>query len=513
MQAPLNLWYGQPARRCTISVLGWIFGVLAGIVGYELLRYIILRRVSTRLREGAVGFVRRHRIRLESARFIDRVWMREALAQDSAIEESVHTIARDTGQPAWLLRARVDEYVNEIAPVFSLSTYYRVGGTIAKAAVNFCYELRIEPGAFEAQLAKAPPDAIRVYVMNHRSNFDSLVLSYALLRKVALSYAVGEWALVWPLDSLFRSFGSYFVRRGERDPLYHAVLERFVQLLAGHGGVTGFYIEGGLSRDGLLRKPKVGLLDYLIKLRREHPDRGIVFMPVALNYDRVLEDRHLVAERNGPLPKPTPMDRLVTLGRIAVRVPVLIAANFLAVATRSHRKFGYASVNFGEPLRLEDWPGGRMIHDLEDAPRREAVAALADHLLRDRIGGAIAVTPVPLLCVALLRPGGSAVGEVEQRVVDLLAELRAASVPIALGRAFDSIERRRGEDHEGVPFLDGEVLDREEAEQLVLLSSSLLRRRGVLQPQESELVPAPNAEALVEYYANSIAHHIERISA
>jgi hypothetical protein len=29
--------------------------------------------------------------------------------------------------------------------------------------------------------------------------------------KVALSYAVGEWARVWPLEHLFRSFGSYFV--------------------------------------------------------------------------------------------------------------------------------------------------------------------------------------------------------------------------------------------------------------------------------------------------------------
>ena len=90
-----------------------------------------------------------------------------------------------------------------------------------------------------------PEDAVRVYVINHRSNIDPLVIAYGLVRKVPMSYAVGEWALVWPLDHLFRSFGSYFVRRGEKDPLYHAVLERFVQLLAGHGAVTGFFIEGG----------------------------------------------------------------------------------------------------------------------------------------------------------------------------------------------------------------------------------------------------------------------------
>ena len=68
----------------------------------------------------------------------------------------------------------------------------------------------------EAQAAKVPKDAVRVYVINHRANMDPLILAYGLLRHVPMSYAVGEWALVWPLDRLFRAFGSYFVRRGEK---------------------------------------------------------------------------------------------------------------------------------------------------------------------------------------------------------------------------------------------------------------------------------------------------------
>ena len=82
----------------------------------------------------------------------------------------------------------------------------------------------------------------------------------AVIHRVALSYAVGEWALVWPLSALFRSFGGYFVRRGETDPLYHAVLERFVQLLVGQGAVTGFFLEGALSRDGGLRRARTVLV-------------------------------------------------------------------------------------------------------------------------------------------------------------------------------------------------------------------------------------------------------------
>ena len=119
--------------------------------------------------------------------------------------------------------------------------------------LDLLFELVVEPGGFERQLQRVPDGAVRVYVMNHRANIDPLLIAYGLLRHVPMSYAVGEWALVWPLHTLFRAFGSYFVRRGERDPLYHAVLKRFVQLIAGQGAVTGFFIEGGLSRDGALR--------------------------------------------------------------------------------------------------------------------------------------------------------------------------------------------------------------------------------------------------------------------
>ena len=197
------------------------------LAAYELVRFVVVRRFQAALRAGAVQFVRRHRIRLESARFIDRVWIREALAQDPRIETVLARLARETDRSLVELRGKVDAYVEEIAPFFSLAAYYRLGSVVARRIIDFLFELVVERGGFEAQVAQVPTDAVRVYVINHRANMDPLVLAYGLLRHVPMSYAVGEWALVWPLHTLFRSFGSYFVRRGEPDPLYHAVLERF----------------------------------------------------------------------------------------------------------------------------------------------------------------------------------------------------------------------------------------------------------------------------------------------
>jgi glycerol-3-phosphate O-acyltransferase len=51
-----------------------------------------------------------------------------------------------------------------------------------------------------------------IYVMNHRSNADYILVSYALAGHVAISYAVGEWARAFPLEVVFKSFGSYFIR-------------------------------------------------------------------------------------------------------------------------------------------------------------------------------------------------------------------------------------------------------------------------------------------------------------
>jgi len=490
-----------------------VAGIVAWLLAYEVVRWLVLRALRDRWRRGAVDFVRRHRIQLESARFIDRVWIREALAQDPRIEQAIATLATQTGRPVRDLRAKADEYLEEIAPFFSLAAYYRIGASLGRRFLTFCFELVVEHEGFDEQLRHVPDGAVRVYVMNHRANMDPLVVAYGLLRHVPMSYAVGEWALVWPLHTLFRAFGSYFVRRGEKDPLYHTVLERFVQTIAGQGAVTGFFIEGGLSRDGKLRRPRTGLLDYLIGLRHDDPQREIVFLPVGLNYDRVFEDRILTREADGPLPKPTTSERLVNGLAVLFWIPQLVVANLLKVATRSHKKFGYAAVQFGEPLRLADWPGGSELHLLDDETRKEALCQLATELLVGRIGKVIPVTPVPVLCEALRRPGPDDRRSLARRVQTVLGELRAAGAPVQWGRAFDSVQARRQADAGPAitEALDAALLDQEEAERVVELAAALLVRRRVLRRVVTEtgkgFEPAEGAGPLVDYYANSLVHY------
>lgn len=295
------------------------------------------------------------------------------------------------------------------------------------------------------------------------------------------------------------------MRRGEKDPLYHKVLERYVQLLVGHGGVTGFFIEGRLSRDGRLGAPKTGLLDYIIGVRRTWPGRAIWFVPVGVNFDRVLEDRNLVRERDGSV-APSSLDKARSLLRLLVMLPVLVGANLLRVAARSHRKFGYAAVVVGDPVPLDDLQGPVEVANLPLSARREHVKEVAQALL-GHIGRVVPATPVTVFCHALLSGEERGEREVTRRVQVLLAVLRRRGVPMALGRAFSGGMAPSAGGGE-LAGLDDELAMHGEAELVVTLAGFALGRRKLVRHSGSGFALEAGAEPILRYYANSIAHHL-----
>ena len=94
--------------------------------------------------------------------------------------------------------------------------------------------------------------------MNHRSNMDYVLVTYLAARAGALSYAVGEWARVWPLSRLIRAMGAYFIRRRSRGAFYRRVLARYVQMATAGGVSQAVFPEGGLSVTGAVAEPKLG---------------------------------------------------------------------------------------------------------------------------------------------------------------------------------------------------------------------------------------------------------------
>ncbi len=420
--------------------------------------------------------------RLDRFKLTDRAAICETLLADSEVTKAIRLHAEESGLTIPETRRRVERYIDEIVPFFNILTYYKIGLFVSRILLNIFYKVSAEyAGKAEVDL---PRDSIVIYLMNHRSNADYVLVGYVLSGRVAISYAVGEWARVFPLEYIFKSFGAYFVRRKFRERLYHTVLERYVQLITRNGVTQGIFLEGGLSRDGKLARAKVGLLDYVLGVARDPAVRARMYViPVAINYDRVLEDRSLLRELDAREGRQRP-PKYVQLGEVLSYV----WWNLARVVARKWKRYGRAAVVIGEPFPLAPWiddqenvDGGRGLFALERAERLARVQDLTDIVL-EKIGAIVPVTPVSLACAAVQSFDGDFI--LHRHLLDRMTEMRDVL----------------GELNARVIHSEGSV------EEIFDRAWRMLSMRRVLLRTGEGYAVLPRNRALVSYYANSIAH-------
>lgn len=397
------------------------------------------------------------------------------LTYDPQVLAAVEQTAREEGLPPEVALARVGRYAREIVPAFNAYLYFRLGIWLARRLARNLYQVRLDH-ADEAALAAVAEEATVVFVMNHRSNMDYVLIAFLAAPRAALSYAAGEWARVWPLQSLVRAMGAYFVRRDSGNALYRRVLQRYIQMATAAGVTQAVFPEGGLSRDGRLRAPKLGILDYMLRGFQPNEGRDIVFVPVGINYDRVLEDRSLLGMTNPRATRGGTRRALLAGSRFLLR-------NLFPGRRRERRRFGSACVNFGQPLSLRAHLVERgVVPGALDREGRFAVVEALGALLMAEIGRAVPVPPVPLVASLFAqRPK-------EYRTLDQLAEsigalaarLRSAGVRLQLPGDDPTSALRAG--------------------------LRALVRRGVLERQVDGFTVVAGQRDLLAFYANSITH-------
>jgi glycerol-3-phosphate O-acyltransferase len=419
--------------------------------------------------------LRQFQVRVERYKLVSKRTIRQELLADPVVREAMAAHAREHGLADRAVTARVQQYLREIVPQFNVLSYYRFGYNLSRVLVNLLYRVGATYQNRHA-LDRIPRDDVVIYLMNHRSNADYVVVAYVLARAVSISYAVGEWARVWPLEYVFKSFGAYFVRRGFRDPLYHTVLRRYVQLITRNGVTQGIFLEGGLSRDGRFRPAKTGLLDSIVTTLAEFPEgRDIKVVPVALNYDRVLEDRTLTMELLDTGRRP---------GRIAQLFGVLqyVTWNVARMLTGKLKRYGRVHVHFGEPISIRAWVAGTpgvLTGTREE--RHPEIQRLADRIL-ERLAEIIPVTPVSLVAASILSFRRSVVPS--DALLERIDEYR------------DELLRR------------GATLVQPERQSDIILDRAwrTLRMRRLVVHQGNTYVVFPRQRPLLEYYANAISH-------
>lgn len=407
--------------------------------------------------------------------------IRQTLLADDEIALAVKEHSAESSTDELASWRRVEAYIDEIVPFFSILAYYKIGFVVSRAVLNFFYKVSAEY-AVEKTRQQVPRDAIVVYLMNHRSNADYVLVGYVLSGRVAISYAVGEWARTFPLEYVFKSFGAYFIRRKYRERLYHTVLERYVRLITRNGVTQGIFIEGGLTRDGKLGHAKIGLLDYVLGVA-EDPEmrRRLHVVPVAINYDRVLEDRSLIRELDAREGRKRP-PRYVQFGEV-IRYAWWNMARLVA---GRWKRYGRAAVVIGEPFPVAPWldeqdrEGGDLF-SLARPERLARVQILADAVLA-KIAAIIPVTSVPLACAAIQSFDGDFISH--QQLLARMSEMR------------DVLKELNARN----------LHDERTIDEVFARAWRMLRMRRILVKVGAGYMVLPANRPLVSYYANSISH-------
>lgn len=445
----------------------WLAGILAMI---GLLDRILMPTVRwylrRRMNKAILVLNDKLQLKIQPFKLTKRRVMIDRLAYDPQVIDAIIEHSQTEQIPYPVVEQMAHRYAREIVPSFSAIGYFGVAIKVARWLSRSLYRVRLGY-VDEKTLKDIDPEATVVFVMNHRSNMDYILVTYLAASRSALSYAVGEWARVWPLKPLISSMGAYFIRRKSRNQLYRRVLARYVQMATAAGVTQAVFPEGGLSRDGKLKPAKLGLLSYMVADFDAETSRDIYFVPVGLNYDRVLEDRVLLASEKGI--KTSGMTKLTAFLRFMMRqIGLRLTGKFY--------RFGYASVSFGAPVSFKNFlktHGHR---------KQEVMTKALGKELMSKVGEVIPVLPVSLVARVFLTNQKTPLGK----------EAIINKCNVILQKLLDNGAYMH------IPHKNFEYA--------VEVGLRMLMLRHVVVEKDDKYCVQPEELDLLRYYANAIAH-------
>ena len=255
-----------------------------------------------------------------------------------------------------------------------------------------------------------------IYVPCHRSHIDYLLLSYLLFRNgLTPPHIAAGINLNMPIiGGLLRRGGAFFMRRSFKgNPLYTAVFNEYLHTLFSRGFPVEYFVEGGRSRTGRMLQPKTGMLAITLRSYLRSSRLPILFVPVYIGYERVLEGRTYLGELRGAEKKKESI------------------FDIFKVISALKQRFGQVWVNFGEPLKLDEfldkeqpgWQQQNLAPDYRPQWLNETTNRLASRIAQG-LNEAAAVNPVNLVALAMLSTSRQALDDRSlARILDLYQRL------------------------------------------------------------------------------------------
>ncbi len=314
----------------------------------------------------------------------------------AAIEEK----ARRSGMTQDQARRQATKYVREISANYNYSTII-----IAEAIVSWLWN-RIYNGIKVNHFGDFQHRSLGhevIYVPCHRSHLDYVLVSYLVHEHgfIPPHIAAGINLNLPLVGSLARRCGAFFLRRSFRShKLYAAVFNEYLSMIQTQGVSIEYFIEGTRSRTGRLLPPKAGMLAMSVRSYLNAPVRPIMFQPVYIGYERLVEGDSYAKELSG---KDKRSERFSDLGKIF---------------GITRHNYGEAHVSLCEPIFLDDMLE-KQDPQWQETLRKEAkrpawLGSMIDDLgqtIMTKINASADANPVNLLALVLLGTPRHALGE------------------------------------------------------------------------------------------------------
>ncbi|MDO8526967.1 MAG: 1-acyl-sn-glycerol-3-phosphate acyltransferase [Deltaproteobacteria bacterium] len=351
-----------------------------------------------------------------------RGWFLERISEDENLEKTIYEVAKERNKPVASVRRLALRYAREISADVHYS-HIEFASVLTRWIFGNLFDGVVIDTEGLKNLKQALHRGPTILVPNHRSHLDYLLMAHiCYFNDIVIPYvAAGMNLAFFPLGPYFRRCGAFFLRRTfTGNALYKNVFQTYLKVLIQEGYLQEFFIEGGRSRSGKLRAPKLGMLSMYAQVFTEQAAKDIQFIPVSITYDRVVEQKSYIKEIEG---KPKLKEKTRDLLKLT---------KFLK------GRYGKIYVNFDEPISLAKVADG--IEETDWKKKKPQVVEMLGQKICHAINRQVVVIPQALAASALLLlPNRGVVKEEAQKTFgELLHYLRWKNVKLSDTLAKDS---------------------------------------------------------------------------
>lgn len=339
------------------------------------------------LRRSLLSQMNRHYQSITGPVLKSREEMKESILTKERLQNFMEHHSNARNIPIQKVQKQASDFLDEIAANYKM-LIIKIAASLITWVLNTMFEgFTVNEDGLNRVKNMSQKGPI-IFIPCHKSHIDYLILSYLLYHNnmPCPHVAAGKNLSFWPMGPLFRGGGAFFIRRTFKGAvLYSRVFAEYIYHLLAEGFNIEFFIEGGRSRTGKLILPKLGLLSILLNAYKDGACEDLIFTPIFIGYDRVLEESSYLSEVEGKEKQPESLMQIIK------------ARKFLK------KRYGRIYIQFHEPLSFKT-----LLHQygtpIEDMSSKELniLCRNMGHRIINGINRVSVVTPHALVAAAVM---------------------------------------------------------------------------------------------------------------